>query len=202
MSAEPKASPRDDLGDATPTAIRDWIELFPIAAWVVDDLRFLLHANEAARALLGMGATREGFWRCLEDCPVCAGEEAPEPTLVQWKEMRGLWLRLFTLPSSLGQRVHCAVDATREKRMEDYLLHSIGGEPRVPLEALSAREEEILSALAEGLRPEQIARKLNLSKVTVRNHVQHILRKLGHHSTQAAIAQWLLRPERRPSDRL
>jgi DNA-binding CsgD family transcriptional regulator len=40
---------------------------------------------------------------------------------------------------------------------------------------------------------EEIGARLERSPVTVRNHVQHILRKLGAHSIAEAVARHLLR---------
>jgi DNA-binding NarL/FixJ family response regulator len=112
---------------------------------------------------------------------------------MQWPEAGNLWLRVFGFPRSPGIRIHCAVDATREERMESYLRGlCVGHEPELRLQSLSARERQVLAALAAAERPEEIARRLHLSTVTVRNHIQHILRKLDLHSTSAAVAEWLL----------
>jgi DNA-binding NarL/FixJ family response regulator len=54
--------------------------------------------------------------------------------------------------------------------------------------ALTGREREILNLLAEGIGTEGIRRQLAISRVTVRNHVQRILRKLGTHSRLEALA--------------
>lgn len=54
--------------------------------------------------------------------------------------------------------------------------------------ALTVREREILKLLAEGLPVRSISRLKNISEVTVRNHVQHIERKLAVHSQAEAIA--------------
>ncbi len=54
--------------------------------------------------------------------------------------------------------------------------------------ALSAREVEVLSLVAEGLTNQQIADRLFLSATTVKTHVQNILGKLGvSDRTQAAV---------------
>jgi len=47
---------------------------------------------------------------------------------------------------------------------------------------LTSREREILQLLAEGLAVSVISQLLNISPVTVRNHLQHIQAKLGVHS--------------------
>ena len=54
--------------------------------------------------------------------------------------------------------------------------------------ALTEREREILNLLAEGIGTEGIRRQLAISRVTVRNHVQRILGKLGAHSRLEALA--------------
>jgi DNA-binding NarL/FixJ family response regulator len=53
---------------------------------------------------------------------------------------------------------------------------------------LTKRELEVLELLGEGLRHEDIARRLYISPKTVATHVEHILRKLGVRSRAEAIA--------------
>ena len=58
--------------------------------------------------------------------------------------------------------------------------------------ALTQREREVLQQLARGLTNEQIAEALHISYETVKEHVQHILRKIGvTDRTQAAV--WAVR---------
>lgn len=52
---------------------------------------------------------------------------------------------------------------------------------------LTRREKEILRCLAKGMSTVAIAERLFIARVTVRNHVQHILQKLGVHSKLAAV---------------
>jgi len=57
---------------------------------------------------------------------------------------------------------------------------------------LTQRESEVLRQLAFGLTNKEIAQSLNISYETVKEHVQHILRKLGvTDRTQAAV--WAVR---------
>lgn len=56
-------------------------------------------------------------------------------------------------------------------------------------ERLTNREREILGLFEEGLGTDAIARRLGISRVTVRNHSQRILAKLGVHSRLAAVAR-------------
>jgi PAS domain S-box-containing protein len=53
--------------------------------------------------------------------------------------------------------------------------------------ALSAREIEVLRFLAKGGTTRNIADRLHISRTTVNNHVQHILRKLDSHTRLEAI---------------
>ena len=53
---------------------------------------------------------------------------------------------------------------------------------------LTPRELEVLQLLATGLAPDEIAKKLFISKKTVGTHVEHIFTKLGVRSRAQAIA--------------
>ncbi len=55
------------------------------------------------------------------------------------------------------------------------------------LVSLSVREREILLHMAEGKSAPAIARELLIAPVTVRNHIQAILRKLDVHSKLEAV---------------
>jgi DNA-binding NarL/FixJ family response regulator len=59
----------------------------------------------------------------------------------------------------------------------------------VPDFELTPRETEVLHLLAQGLGREAVAKQLVVSPKTVATHVQHILAKLGVHSTTEAVAQ-------------
>jgi len=53
---------------------------------------------------------------------------------------------------------------------------------------LTAREQEVVELLAEGVATPMISKLLNISHVTVRNHLQHIQAKLGVHSQAETVA--------------
>jgi DNA-binding NarL/FixJ family response regulator len=67
--------------------------------------------------------------------------------------------------------------------------------PRMAAEVevpLTHRESEVLRQLAHGLTNKEIGQALNISYETVKEHVQHILRKIGvNDRTQAAV--WAVR---------
>lgn len=56
------------------------------------------------------------------------------------------------------------------------------------LEPLSPRQLEVLALLADGFGPLAIARHLDLSLPTVRNHVAAVLSRLDCHSQLEAVA--------------
>ena len=65
----------------------------------------------------------------------------------------------------------------------------VAGDVEVPL---TQRESEVLRQLALGLTNKEIAQALGISYETVKEHVQHVLRKIGvNDRTQAAI--WAVR---------
>ncbi len=74
-----------------------------------------------------------------------------------------------------------------ERQRSDPPL-AAGSTPKPPLEPLTPRETEILPLLARGATNPQIAKELVVSPGTVKNHVRHIIAKLGvSDRTQAAV---------------
>lgn len=59
--------------------------------------------------------------------------------------------------------------------------------PTPPGDALSAREEQILCLVADGLTNREIAERLHLSRYTVESHIKHIYRKLAVSSRTMAV---------------
>lgn len=62
------------------------------------------------------------------------------------------------------------------------------GDPHIPGEDLTEREREVLALVARGYTNKQIADSLYLSEKTARNHVSHILEKLGFSRRSEAAA--------------
>ncbi len=60
--------------------------------------------------------------------------------------------------------------------------------PEKSTSALSSREIEVLTLLAEGLSTKSLAQKLSISHFTARNHIQNILVKLDLHSKAQAVS--------------
>lgn len=68
-----------------------------------------------------------------------------------------------------------------ERYIPAALIEDTGGLPESDgLErGLTSREREILELLREGLSNKLIARRLNVSEVTIKSHLCHVFRKLG-----------------------
>ncbi|TWP52570.1 response regulator transcription factor [Lentzea tibetensis] len=72
----------------------------------------------------------------------------------------------------------------RELREDVRRVRDGGG----PLDALSAREREVLQAMVDGLRGDEIAGQLKVSANTVRTHTHSIFTKLDVHSRLEAVS--------------
>lgn len=80
-----------------------------------------------------------------------------------------------------------------DPKVAGRLLISFHEDNDEPLCNLTPKEKETFYWLSQGLKNEEIARKMVVSEKTVKNHVTRILRKLGlRDRTQAAIMAWRL----------
>ena len=71
------------------------------------------------------------------------------------------------------------VDPSSAKQAMTRILSLASGTTHVPGEELTDREREVLALVARGYTNKQIADALYVSEKTARNHVSHILEKLG-----------------------
>ncbi len=112
---------------------------------------------------------------------------------------------------ALGAAGYLTKDVSREKLMDTLRAASTGGSaftrdelrrvsgalatPRLATDIdvpLTQRESEVLRQMSLGLTNKEIAKALDISYETVKEHVQHILRKIGvTDRTQAAV--WAVR---------
>ncbi len=67
-----------------------------------------------------------------------------------------------------------------EERKQDHAAHDAAAR-------LTKREHQVLQALADGANDKEIAQRLCISTDTARNHLVHILSKLGVHSRLQAL---------------
>ena len=76
----------------------------------------------------------------------------------------------------------------RAQLMDELARSRLADRERLgPFQRLSAREQEVLSALIAGQAAKQIARDLGVSLPTVRTHIRSLFDKLGVNSQRAAV---------------
>jgi two-component system invasion response regulator UvrY len=89
-----------------------------------------------------------------------------------------------------GELLRAVREVARGKRYlassvaQNLALYGIGGEGS-PFDSLSSRELEVAMLLTQGLRQEDIAKRLSLSAKTVNTHKTRLFEKLGIHDTIA-----------------
>jgi PAS domain S-box-containing protein len=171
--------------------------------------------GKPARAVLGKrcydviaGRDSNGNIYCYRNCPVAyQAREKPSDPVARFPlrvptgngEERWVEVSLFAIASyhpALSTVVHIVRDAKKKPTSLEKSLESEASrhEPLWPMTtsegdpvALTSREQEVLRCLARGLSTAGIARKLSIAPVTVRNHIQSILQRLGVHSKLAAV---------------
>jgi PAS domain S-box-containing protein len=151
---------------------------------------------------------------CQQNCTVTRNARDGQPTSnfdLQSRRSDGkpVWLNVSTLlseeeaggPPSV---IHLFRDITERRGFEGKARRAIAAladdegtlqkqaDGNLPLgeqgaSPLSPREIEVLRVLAQGLPTQEIADNLGISRVTTRNHIAHILTKLGVQSRLQAI---------------
>jgi DNA-binding NarL/FixJ family response regulator len=86
-------------------------------------------------------------------------------------------------------RAVLAREAAVPRSMVRELLLELRGAARLATEGVTGREAEVLGMLRRGQSTAQIARRLEISPVTVRRHISHIRHKLGVKDRDALLAQ-------------
>ena len=147
------------------------------------------------------GYETSGASLCAPDCRVvgCArrGHAAETYDLVrtgvdgkqQWLNVSIIVLRGQRRASTLT--VHLVRDVTArrgvEQRSTALLADLRGPESLHDLPPITRREAEVLRLLACGASNAKIAEALSISATTARNHIEHLLAKLGVHSKLEAV---------------
>ncbi len=150
------------------------------------------------------GGDHLGHPFCGSDCPVieCARKgRAPDNYDVHTRTASGRprWINVSIVVLKGRRRrstvaVHLFRDITDKRRREMRLTRLLPDSPAVVTETedapsrLTRREAEVLQLLASGLATPRIAEILGVSRTTVRNHIEHLLAKLGVHSKLEALA--------------
>ena len=156
--------------------------------------------------LHGVGAL--GTAVCHQNCSVldCIGGHSEIPNFdlnVTTSSGERLWVNISTVTFSnerTGERllVHLAHDISEQKRQDEVFhqvlalskeLSSLGERVsnKSPVSPLSSQEIEILKMLASGNSPAKIAKKLDITAQTLRNHLHHINQKLRTHNRLEAV---------------
>ncbi|HEY2693534.1 MAG TPA: AAA family ATPase [Streptosporangiaceae bacterium] len=152
-------------------------------------------------------------WMARLQAPACLTRGLEEPFALEvagdWRAAAGTWDRLgrpydaalarlgsadeadlrqaLAALDELGAR---AAAAAARRRMKALGMRAIPRGPRPATRAapagLTAREQEVLALLAEGLPDREISRRLFISERTVHHHVSAVLSKIGVPSRSAA----------------
>ncbi|MBW7882561.1 MAG: PAS domain-containing protein [Caldilineaceae bacterium] len=161
------------------------------------------------------GRTDGGCLACRRDCvPFVAGgrgERVPSfDVLARTKDGQTRWLNITIIAVNTSEDdeqqlalIHLFRDIQAKKQAETFANEVVArarqfqlpatslpetAESTPPQSALTLREYQVLHLLAQGNDTAAIAAELVVSQTTVRNHVQHILHKLGVHSRLEAVA--------------
>jgi len=169
--------------------------------------------NKTCYELLeGTGAL--GTRVCHEGCSVmeCVGKQTEIPNFdmnVKTRSGERLWINMSTLVFDnprTGRRllIHLAHDISEQKKTEHLVhkmldlsqqLNQVGEAAARPSPALplSEQEKHILRLFAQGKDSPEIAKSLNISLQTLRNHLHHINQKLRTHNRLEAVMNALQR---------
>lgn len=180
-------------------------------AFAVDSRRQVVFWNQACERLLGVSARAalgqpcfhvirangaSGGRYCSKRCTLATlvrGGAAPEPMPLWLSAADGvpqpLSVSVFLIPSPQQGRWHVMHVLTEVQHTNGTQSGDLATAARNDVStALTPRETEVLQLLAQGHCTAEIASRLYLSPVTVRNHVQHLTGKLGLHSQLEAVA--------------
>lgn len=122
------------------------------------------------------------------------GTEADSATVIA--ELRRLVEARPARPAYAAEQGGGALSATTGMAAAEW-VHRRAAAPSIPARALTRRQQDVLSLLAQGRSTKEIARTLDLGIGTIKAHLDAIYRTLGVHGRLAAVAraQALARPD-------
>jgi PAS domain S-box-containing protein len=179
-----------------------------IALWNRSAEKILGHS---AREVVGrpccevfVGRDPSGNRLCYKGCHVLTLVSRGEPVqhfdmATRTKAGKPVWLNIsiLILPGArpdTSTTVHLFRDVTASREIEALVRERLAetrpppSQESEPPPELTRRELEILRLVATGANTRAMAERLHVSPATVRNHIQHILAKLGVHSRLEAAA--------------
>ncbi len=162
------------------------------------------------------GRDSQNYRFCRRNCPIVANARrgrltADYDVLTRTKDGTDAWINvsILLLKSKRSRSplvVHLIRDVTERRRVEVLARRAVEtlreltvgpGQPAAqasqpdpcptPLPALSRRELQVLQLLASGLGTHQIAENLGVSPITARNHITHVVSKLGARNRLEAV---------------
>jgi PAS domain S-box-containing protein len=138
---------------------------------------------------------------CDPGCPLTALAADPLKTVdvpTRTRAGRPIWLNMIavSVPVDGGRAVtvHLFRDVTATRELLALVQPALdrpddtGAAAPARHVPLTRRELEVLRLVGQGLGTAAAAERLHISRMTIRNHVQNILRKLGVHSRLQAFA--------------
>jgi DNA-binding CsgD family transcriptional regulator len=157
------------------------------------------------------------IWASRLGARVDTAADLPEPYALEiagdWKGAVASWERLGRTYDAALTRIFCCTDdgelraslavlddlgarataGAARRRMRELGMTSIPRGPRAATRAttagLTAREQEVLALLSQGLSDKEISQRLVISARTVHHHVSSILAKMGAPSRLAAVRE-------------
>jgi PAS domain S-box-containing protein len=151
------------------------------------------------------GRDSQNFRFCRQNCPVTQNARRGRATadydvVATSADGKDLWanvsVMLLKQPQEAPLVLHTFRDVTERRRVETFArrameslreIESPPGEPEpdteeprpTPIPPLSRREMQALQLMAVGLSTKEIAEHLGVSPITARNHITHVISKLG-----------------------
>lgn len=188
----------NDPDDPLERALRSGAPLFTF-----DEEQRIRSWNAAAEEITGIAAEEIVGRQCWE--ALCAHDEAGglvcHAGCSFHRLLRENWPvtppTLLVRTSDGPRRMRVPMVTLRERKLFAALLVE-SGEPAATKPAtngngarpsLTPRQHEVLTMLADGKQARRIAAELQLSEMTVRNHIRSILRELGCTSQLSAVAE-------------
>jgi DNA-binding NarL/FixJ family response regulator len=139
-----------------------------------------------------------GLRQAWPDLAMVVISDSTDPDLIAATVRAGVrgWVRPFASIELLVQTMHGVRDGetwlppdVATVVLESLLdAEKVRAASRRAISKLSERELEILDCLAQGMTRDEIGQHYRLSPHTVRTHINHVLHKLGVHSTLAAVS--------------
>lgn len=152
------------------------------------------------------GRDAQNFRFCRSNCPVTQNARRGRPTqdydlVAKRPDGKDMWANVSVMllknPQEPPLVLHTVRDVTERRRVETFARRAMESlreiesppasesgpeteEPRpTPIPPLSRREMQVLQLMAVGLTTKDIADHLGISPITARNHITHVISKLG-----------------------